>query len=159
MADSSDKRLQELANALMMNSKHVDEIGLLHGKLGIIIFLFYYSRFTGDTKYEDYAGDLIDEVYDNLSAKTLLDFENGLMGIGWGIEYLSQNGFVEVDTDEALIELDKNIWKSDIDIPFILEINKKIFGHGLYFLQRTKENRSSFLENKQFETRLLPDAC
>ena len=64
------------------------------------------SRYTKNNEYEKKAEELIDNVYHVLNSVNLTtDFENGLAGIGWGIEYLAANGFLEADTDEILEEV------------------------------------------------------
>ncbi len=81
-------RHNRIINTLLLNASFIDNIGLMHGKMGISIFFFHLSRKTGKQIYEDYAGELIDEIYDDINTSTPVDFENGLAGIGWGIEYL-----------------------------------------------------------------------
>ncbi len=94
-------RLQRIANVLLLNASFLDNPGLLNGKMGIAIFCYHYSRYSKNKIYEDYAGELVDEIYEEINTSTPVDFENGLTGIGWGIEYLVKNGFVQADTDEA----------------------------------------------------------
>lgn len=100
-----DNRLQRIANVLLLNASFIDNLGLLNGKMGIAIFFYQYARYTGSKIFEDYAGELIDEIYEEINTTTPVDFANGLTGIGWGIEYLVKNRFLEADTDEALAEI------------------------------------------------------
>src|SRR5450759_41468 len=89
-----DRRLQRIANVLLLNASFIDNLGLLNGKMGIAIFFFHYSRYTGNKAFEDFAGELIDEIYEEISTLTPMNFEDGLTGIGWGIEYLIRHNFV-----------------------------------------------------------------
>jgi lantibiotic modifying enzyme len=82
--------------------------------MGIMLFFAHYGRFTGNTIYTDFAGELLDEIYEDIRSDTPIDFENGLCGIGWAIEYLLQNAFMEGDSDEILFEIDKKIMACDI---------------------------------------------
>jgi hypothetical protein len=141
-----DSRLQRIANVLLLNGSFTDNLGLLNGKMGIAIFFFHYARYTGNKIYEDYAGELIDEIYEEINLSTPAGFANGLTGIGWGIEYLVQNGFVEADTDEALEEIDNRIYQNMFNSPILLESEDDIFGYGLYNLARLK-NREEDDEN------------
>ena len=43
-----------------------------------------------------------------------INLETGLCGIGWGIEYLIQNGFMEGDSNEILTEIDKKVMERDL---------------------------------------------
>jgi lantibiotic modifying enzyme len=95
-------RIQRIANVLLLNASFIDSIGLLNGKTGISIFFYEYGRYTGNKIYTDYAGELIDEIYEEIAQNTPLSFAGGLTGIGWGIEYLVNNKFIDADTDEVL---------------------------------------------------------
>ena len=131
-------RLQRIANVLLLNASFLDNPGLLNGKMGIAIFFYNYSRYSKNKIYEDYAGELVDEIYDEIKTSTPVNFENGLTGIGWGIEYLVKNGFVQADTDEALEEVDNIVYRNSLYRPFLLESGKDLFGYGLYFLARLR---------------------
>jgi len=127
----------------------------MHGKTGIAIFFLLLSRATGNKIYEDYAGELIDEIYEEISVSTSWDFENGLAGIGWGIEYLVQNGFIEADTDEVLTEFDNRLFQVLIyNTPQEIELLNSLVGPGAYFLKRIQnpaanDRKIPTLTNKQ----------
>ena len=97
---------QHIINTLLLNASFI-----MHGKMGITIFFFQLARQTKNQIYEDYAGELIDEIYEEITANTPVDFENGLAGIGWGIENLIENEFIEANTDKVLEELDNHFFK------------------------------------------------
>ena len=130
------ERLQRIANVLLLNAGFIDNPGLLNGKMGIAIFFYNYSRFTKNKIYEDFAGELVDEIYEEINISTPVNFENGLTGIGWGIEYLVKNGFVQADTDEALEEIDNVIYKHRINSPVLINTGDDLFGYGLYHIAR-----------------------
>lgn len=134
-----NNRLRRIANVLMLNAGFFDNPGLLNGKMGIAIFFYHYSRYSKNKLYEDYAGELLDEIYEEINTSTPVNFENGLTGIGWGIEYLVKNGFVQADTDEALEEVDTIVCRNSLYRPFLLESRNDFFGYGLYFLARLRE--------------------
>jgi len=145
---------QKIINTLLLNASFIDNLGLMHGKMGISIFFFHIARQTKNKIYEDYAGELIDEIYDEITANTPVDFENGLAGIGWGIEYLVQNNFIEADTDEVLEEFDNRIFKELIyNTPKEIGLLDDIIGIGVYYLKRIQNPTSSekipALTNKQ----------
>jgi len=131
-----ENRLRRIANVLLLNASFTDNLGLLNGKMGIAIFFYQYARYTGNKVYEDYAGELIDEIYEELYNGTPVGFSNGLMGIGWGIEYLVRNGYLEADTDEALAVIDNAVYRSSLHRPFLLDNGNDFFGYGLYYVTR-----------------------
>jgi lantibiotic modifying enzyme len=136
-------RQQRITNALLLNASFIDNLGLMHGKTGIAIYFFHLARETKNSIYEDYAGELIDEIYEEINIHTPCDFENGLAGIGWGIEYLVQNGFIDADTDEVLEEFDKRIiHEITFHTPEDIGLLKGLAGYIAYFSKRTKVGMS-----------------
>lgn len=91
---TADAYLKKIANVLVLNASFTDNPGLLNGKMGIAIFFYHYSRYSDNKNYEEYAGELIDEIYSEINTNTPVNLADGLIGIGWGIEYLVQSGFV-----------------------------------------------------------------
>jgi len=130
---------QRITNALLLNASFIDNLGLMHGKTGIGIYFFHLARETQNQIYEDYGGELIDEIYDEITTQTSCDFESGLAGIGWGIEYLVQNKFIDADTDEVLEEFDNRIiHEITHHAPDDAGILQGISGYIVYFLIRIK---------------------
>ncbi len=139
----------QFINFMLLNSSFIDNLGLMHGKMGISIFFFHLARQTKNQIYEDYAGELIDEIYEEISLNTPFDFENGIAGIGCGIEYLAQNGFIEANTNEVLADFDNRIARA-ITHNDLKEVglSSGLIGLGIYFLQRLK-NQDSDDDNLQ----------
>lgn len=132
-------KYQNLVTCLLLNGHFIENIGLMHGKTGLAIFFYQLAKQTGNEVFETFAGELIDEMTPVLSVQQPVDFENGLAGIGWGIEYMVQNGFLEADTDEALKSFDKQIFKSFLENPpSTIGLLNGALGTGHYFLMRIK---------------------
>ncbi|HOU02703.1 MAG TPA: lanthionine synthetase LanC family protein, partial [Bacteroidales bacterium] len=129
-------RLRRIANVLLINASFIDNPGLLNGKMGISIFFYRYGRYLDNKIYTDYAGELIDEIYEEIAINTPLNFASGLTGIGWGIEYLVKNKFVDADTDEALADIDNTVYRNMLNSPLLLESENDLFGYGHYCLSR-----------------------
>jgi len=135
-------RQQRITNCLLLNASFIDNLGLLHGKMGIAIYFFHLARETKNQIYEDYAGELIDEIYDEITTQTPCDFENGLAGIGWGIEYLVDNGFIDADPNEVLEDFDNRIiHEITYHAPDDAGILQGISGYLAYFLTRIKGSK------------------
>lgn len=135
---------QHIINALIVNVSFTQNLGLLHGKMGIAIIFFKLSRKYNNQHYRKYAGELIDEIYEEISPETPVDFENGLAGIGWGIEYLIQNKFLESQTENVLEECD-NLIIDDLKNNRLNDEHKtrKLLGAGFYFLIRFKNPKTN----------------
>jgi len=127
--------LNEIANHLMINSSLVFFSGLLYGKLGISLFFFHYSKFTGNSIYNEYAQYLIDLVKSQIHEDYPLDYERGLAGVGVGFAYLKKHGYYDVD-DDFMNAIDSKIIK-------IMNYEKRtdlLFGFGRYLLSRYESN-------------------
>ena len=97
MACSSS--LKQIADYNILHGLFEKKIGLLDGQMGMSIFFFYYSRYTDNSIYANFASELLDNVCVNLSYKTPITFADGLCGIGWGIELLKKEKFIDADTE------------------------------------------------------------
>jgi len=107
--------LDLLAKHWLLNESFTNNPGLLNGKTGLAIFFFHYARQTGNKLYETFAGDLIDEILDEINIQTPINFKDGLCGIGWGIIYLIHHNFLEGNVDEILKDFDKLIFSYNIE--------------------------------------------
>ena len=128
---------------LTINGSFTGDLGLFHGRMGIILFFAHYARATQSKHYEDFAGYLLDELYEEIHNDLPVNLENGLCGIGWGIEYLVQQGVMEGDTDEILVDIDRKVMELDP-----LRITNWGFRHGLagiafYVIARLNANRTT----------------
>ena len=98
---------------LMFGSLNVDS-SIVYGRMGLVLFFFHYARYTENTLFEDFGGEILDEVFDDMHTEMSWGFESGLCGIAWGIEYLLANNFISGDSNEVLSELDKKIMEKDL---------------------------------------------
>lgn len=155
-----DTHLQRIVNVLLLNASFIPNHGLLNGKMGIAIFIYHYARYTKNAIYTCYAGELIDEIYEEINKNTPIDFADGLTGIGWGIEYLAKNGFVEADTDKALAEIDATISQVITEGVWDNLTLQHLADCGYYFISRLKEKDSGkILFNKKHNLLLLLSEC
>lgn len=134
--ESQDYVLKRIANHLMLNSSFLSEIGLYEGKMGIVVFFFHYARYTGNPLYSDFAEELLNEIYAEISVYTPITFAGGLCGIGWGVLHLLENKFVEGSPDEILREIDDKIRERDVQWKTDLSIETGLGGIFLYVQKR-----------------------
>lgn len=104
---------QRIINRLLLESSMIQDIGLLHGKTGIMLFFMHYYRFTSNVLYEDVASELLDEITNNLNEASPINFESGLCGIGWAINYLIAKNFVEGDSLDICEDINNKIMETD----------------------------------------------
>jgi len=132
--------LTRIAKFLMLHGSFMNNLGLINGKMGIIIFFSHLSRYTGKKIFEDFAGEMIDEIYKEIHDHYPSDFENGLSGIAWGMEYLIQNQFVEADANAVLEDLDKMILEWDVRKIRDSSLETGLEGIAHYVISRFKGN-------------------
>lgn len=112
----------------------------------------HYYRQTGNTLYEDVALELLDEVVEKLQKDLLINFESGLSGIGWVVNYLIAKGFVEGNSLEICEDIDNKIMETDPRRLVDYSLEKGLGGILLYVLVHCKV--------VAFQQKQLPfDAC
>lgn len=131
--------LERALSFLTLNCSFVSDLGLFHGKMGSVLFFAHYARHFNDDLYDDFAGELLDEIYEDIQKDTPVNLESGLCGIGWGVEYLQQNGFLEGDADLANIDL--RIMECDIRHISDLSFRRGLAGIVFYVITRLSSSR------------------
>ncbi len=125
--------LEKRSDILILNGTLVDDPGLLHGKMGIAIFLSHYAKHTGNAIYEDYVLDLILEIQKQIHLNSPVDYEYGLAGIGVALDYLIQNDFFEADED-LFEDLDEKMYRTVMYEPYSnFSLYHGIAGYGKYW--------------------------
>lgn len=106
---------EQYLNRLILYSYTIKYLGLLYGRLGHILALFELSK---DSKYcaqlVYYANRELERIISSVSKNTSVEFADGLCGIGWGIEYLIYNGFVEGNSIEICEEIDAQLMSANL---------------------------------------------
>lgn len=116
LCKEKDSLLREIANYLVVNNHSAEGVGLLNGKLGIVVYLFEYARQANQPLYVPLAELLLEQVMDAMSSVACPDtFNDGIYGFGWGIEYLYQQGFIACDTNDILEEIDRKVTAVSLD--------------------------------------------
>jgi lantibiotic modifying enzyme len=137
----NNELLQRVINHLIINSSFLDNLGLFRGKMGIVIFFFHYSRHTSDSLYKEFAENLLNEIFEEIHNRLPVDLEDGYLGIGWAIEYLAQQGFIEGDTNEILEDIDRKVMERDIRRISDMSLNIGLEGVFHYVLSRLHNNQ------------------
>lgn len=78
----------------MESVRGIENPGMM-GEMGKIIGFYRLYRQTAEEEWEEKAEVLLDEVMENCSLELPVTYGDGLCGVGVGIEYLLQEGFVE----------------------------------------------------------------
>ena len=135
-------------NTLMLRASFIRNLGLMHGKTGIAIFFCHLARKLDSQLYQDYAEELLMEVFEEMDTETGYDFENGLAGICWGMEYLVQHDFVYIEEGELLSQLNIRLFNHFLTLDSTNDpgVRSGLIGYGLYFFKRV-ENRKGEVDD------------
>jgi hypothetical protein len=110
--------------------------GLYNGRMGTIITLYSGSAYFDLPDVAAIADNLLEDLLDDIQYNDDLGFSSGLTGIGWGINYLIKNKFIEAEPD----------FFKDIDDHLSNKLSIEVFGLeeyllvGLYLLSRIENN-------------------
>ena len=73
-----EQNMSQITDMLLLNGTLTECPGLVHGKMGIAIFFFHYSKYSGNELFADYAMDLIDEMLNQIHVNSPADYEKGI---------------------------------------------------------------------------------
>lgn len=129
----------------LFENKYSDNYGLYYGKTGLTIAYYLMYSVLGKKNYVEKARSLVDDLGDNINNAQELNFENGLSGIGWGIEWLVQNKFIDANTNDILEEFDDELYKTVVFAKSLdLSLSKGTIGKAMYFYKRlTSRNQNT----------------
>lgn len=96
----------EIINLLILKSPFLKDLGLITGKMGIALMFHIYGNRKQSHIYSDFANELLIDIWDEINSHIKLNFMDGLCGIGWSIEYLAQNYYIEGNTNEICGDID-----------------------------------------------------
>jgi len=133
--NTPESLLDRIARYLMINASFTNDLGLFHGKMGIVLFFSHYGRYKNDPVYQEFAGELLDEIYEDLHDELPIYLENGLCGLGWGIEYLVQHHFMNGETGVVLEDIDRRILERDPGRINDISLRKGLTGLALYMAE------------------------
>jgi len=143
MKELIKQKIDEIAECIFKKIENTEEeiesFGLYSGEFGILLFLFFYSRYSKNEKHrlitEDYAERLFYRFLNETKRHTFCD---GLSGILYLFEFLREHDFIDMDISDSQPLLDNyliarmrhNIQQSYYDFMH------GALGVGLYFLKK-----------------------
>jgi len=142
-------KLDEIAiciiNGIKNNSIKHSANGLYDGKFGILLFLYYYSKYSKNNDIKSFTDKYAEVLLDRLWGQTQIPtFCSGLSGILYLFVFLKEQNFIDIDIDDAEIEFNNYLTKG-MDL-FITGHNYDFMhgalGIGLYFNKLKKNNQS-----------------
>jgi hypothetical protein len=158
-----EKYLPQIADMLLLNGALTESPGLVQGKMGIAVFFFHYAQYTDTMLFADYAMDLISEVLNQIHVNSPADYENGIAGIGVGIDYMIRNQFL-VTEEDICEDLDQRMLRAVMYDPWQdFSLYDGLTGYGRYWISRlhfpapTKQARECLIRIAGFIEENLQD--
>ncbi len=128
--------LKRIERIVTQNYADTEILGLFAGQSGISLYLFNYFKLTNNTIFEDLAYKILENIANKIKeACSNYSLVSGLCGIGWFIEYLAQNQFIENNTNEVLSDID-DLFKNSIYNLLDFSLANGMISYGMYFLSR-----------------------
>lgn len=133
--------------------------GLFYGKMGQCIYWYLQGRFFKEEVYNNRADDILDKIYEERFRNTKFDFENGIIGVGLGLDALIEYGFVCGDRDEVLEDIDDIVIRqlsfefldTEIGTPYAMAT---FLWAGIYLTQRVEHGGTAY-RNRAIMRRVL----
>lgn len=105
----NDTFLIHLAAYIRSIVSYVDESGLYHGKMGLVLFFYCYSKYSNNNEYLSLADRMLDDMIKNLRTDMPVGISSGLCGLGLFLGFLISEKFVEGELDNVLENIDRMI--------------------------------------------------
>lgn len=90
-----DKIILEYNEWLIKQNIYSMSNGLLNGRMGLCLYWYQQSREYSNVLYEKKASQILDEVIRNIGNSTGASFEDGLIGILMGVNYLIEEKYID----------------------------------------------------------------
>ncbi len=138
----NNKLISYIKNEVPTLSK--DNIGLFTGKAGCCLALYIINSKIKDAQLERIADTLLEEIIEAASLCKDLSLDRGLTGIGFVINFLISNGYVEGDLDEMLSDIDALLYKNlkDENIQHSTNFTSGLVGYLVYLVERLSHSTS-----------------
>lgn len=141
----SDVQIDQVFSELTSKEYQIQDYGLFHGKMGIAIFLYLYNRqVCNNSSIEELAEKYLDEAiaYIEKLENIELSFEQGILGIAWGLSFLVKENIISGNINEILSDFDDIIFNY-FDARFVdWSFNTGIIGLTYYSLMRMQQDQS-----------------
>ena len=114
--------------------------GLFRGKMGTCLALYLLNKKCPTLEAEAFADTTMSQILDLTAKMSCIDFDEGLSGIGFGINMLSEVNCIEGDIDDILHDIDAILYRNltTYKFQFSKDYTIGLVGIGLYFASRLK---------------------
>ena len=145
-----ESKLLEIKNSLTNEYCSVIDIGVHSGLSGVALFQFYYSKYLDKDIHAEDGVTIITSALERINeGYSYPTFCTGISGVGWVIDHLEEQKFLDIDADELLLGLDEYLHAQ-----MVSEMKNKRYdflhgaiGHAYYFVKRYQRTKSTALRD------------
>lgn len=147
---------QRLAHSLIFSFRDAfDSVGLLNGDMGVVLALAIYARKRNQRMIKRISEHMLEVIIQRVNRLTPICLADGIAGLGWGIEYMIQNNYIDANGADLLWQIDNCIMEWDIN-----RITDYSFAHGvegllhyvLIHIQGAKKQNSSVFDSRYIDS-------
>lgn len=143
--------LNKIKSTIDKNDGKQDNLGIISGISGIMIFRFLLSRLLESEEEFEKAKSLISEGLKKINnGYNDPSYGNGITGFFWALQFLEENNIIEIDTDDFFSQAEDFIYEV-----MVTNIEKKNYdflhgaiGYGVFFIKRYKTTKDAVLKRK-----------
>lgn len=150
-------KLNEISNCLQENHHLSNSQGVLAGESGLVLFYFYFSKFSKEESFSDLGLNLLEKSVETINSEyNFSSFCSGVSGTAWVFNHLESKNFLEINNDEFLPDLDDFLFDEMIkDIRLgNYDFLHNALGNAYYFLSRYRDTKSKKLK-KTYKSYIL----
>lgn len=129
----------------------IDNNGLSEGKIGIVLFLYYYAQIIDSDKIREEADTILDDVWVSInSIERSYLFFSGHSGIVWSLFWLGRKGFLDIDDtlDPYTGKVDFYLFREQKSIiPVLIDPESNLFIHGFYITSRCNQPKINLFKD------------
>jgi|GEM_PF-1962272 hypothetical protein len=122
----------------------------LNGNAGLVLLYFYFYRYSKNEMYYSKAVQILENIFERIDGNYLnSNFSNGIAGIGWLVDHLSENDFIDIDCDVLFADtIDAHIHHSMLADLYqeSLVFDNGALGKCFYFIKRYQNTKSAVLK-------------
>ena len=149
-------KLNEISKVTEENFRNSANVGIVAGISGIALFHFYYSKYLDIEKHSEIGAEMISFCFEKINeGYSNPSYCNGIAGLGWAIQHLTTNAFIDVDCDNLLSQFDGYLYSQ-----MTYDFNQSNYdflhgalGYAFYFLSRYEQAEITHLK-KRYESYL-----
>lgn len=142
--------LIRIADYIVLYGRYVKIPGLYHGKAGLMLAMFLFSKRSGMSVYREFSEDLLDDIQKELSETLPYGMENGLAGIAYAMTYLSNCGLLSFDQNEVFSDLDNKIMATDLRRATDYSVKTGVAGLWVYVQERLRSEQALQSLDKEY---------